>query len=259
MKKPTLRRVRSRLTYSNIIATFALFIALGGVSYAAVKLPKNSVTTKTIKKSAVTSDKIKNKTIKGADVRSNTLTGTQINESTLTVPSAAFAASAASAGTANDTFSVIRSTRSSASNANEAVARTAATEIPLVSHASVSLYAKCFIDTTNNYTHFEILARTTANGAILAGDSTSDSLFGDPDVLNTSTLEDLRQVSDDETDSANDIDDDSSTAVSLLGPDNKGLYFSSLSLGRNGVIATPPVQLPNDDSCYFHVQGSKVG
>ncbi len=38
-----LRRIRSRLTYSDVVASLALFIALGGVSYAAVKLPKNSV------------------------------------------------------------------------------------------------------------------------------------------------------------------------------------------------------------------------
>jgi len=38
----------------------ALFIALGGTSYAAVSLPKNSVGTKQIKSSAVTSTKVKN-------------------------------------------------------------------------------------------------------------------------------------------------------------------------------------------------------
>jgi hypothetical protein len=33
------------LSYANVIATVALFIALGGGAYAAIKLPKNSVTT----------------------------------------------------------------------------------------------------------------------------------------------------------------------------------------------------------------------
>ena len=36
--------LRRGLTYSNVVATLALFIALGGVTYAAIKLPKNSVT-----------------------------------------------------------------------------------------------------------------------------------------------------------------------------------------------------------------------
>lgn len=73
-----------------MIAMVALFVALGGSSYAATKLAKNSVTTKSIKKSAVTGVKIKNRTITGGKIRNNTLTGTQIDESKLaTVPDAA--------------------------------------------------------------------------------------------------------------------------------------------------------------------------
>ena len=38
-----LSRLRSRLTFSNVVALIALCIALGGTSYAAAKLPRNSV------------------------------------------------------------------------------------------------------------------------------------------------------------------------------------------------------------------------
>ena len=48
MGGPSMRRIRSRLTYTNVVATVALFIVLGGVSYAAFKLPKNSVKSKNI-------------------------------------------------------------------------------------------------------------------------------------------------------------------------------------------------------------------
>jgi hypothetical protein len=41
--------MRRHLTYSNVTATLALFVALGGSSYAALKLPKNSVTTVQVK------------------------------------------------------------------------------------------------------------------------------------------------------------------------------------------------------------------
>ena len=41
-------RIRSKLTYSNVIASLALFIALGGAAVAA-GLPKNSVGTKQLK------------------------------------------------------------------------------------------------------------------------------------------------------------------------------------------------------------------
>ena len=74
-----------------VVACLALIVALGGTSYAAIRLPANSVGTKQLKKGAVT----------GVKVKSNTLAGKQINESKLgKVPSAASADSATSATTA---------------------------------------------------------------------------------------------------------------------------------------------------------------
>ncbi len=80
-------RQRPKLTYANVMATLAMFIALGGASYAALKPAKNSIGAKQLKKNAVTTAKIKNETISAAKVKKGTLTGTQINASTLgTVP-----------------------------------------------------------------------------------------------------------------------------------------------------------------------------
>jgi hypothetical protein len=53
-----MRRMRGKLTYANVMATIAVFIALGGASYAAVKLPANSVGADQIKKGAVTPAKL---------------------------------------------------------------------------------------------------------------------------------------------------------------------------------------------------------
>jgi hypothetical protein len=50
--------MRKRLTYANVVASLALFLALGGVGYAATQLPKNSVGTKQLKNGAVTGKKI---------------------------------------------------------------------------------------------------------------------------------------------------------------------------------------------------------
>ena len=44
---------RQRLSYANVMATLAMFVALGGVGYAAVKLPRDSVGPKQIKQDAV--------------------------------------------------------------------------------------------------------------------------------------------------------------------------------------------------------------
>jgi hypothetical protein len=41
--------MRRHLTYANVVASLALFIALGGGAYAALNLPKNSVTTVQVK------------------------------------------------------------------------------------------------------------------------------------------------------------------------------------------------------------------
>jgi hypothetical protein len=81
--------MRPKLTYANVMATIAVFIALGGTSYAAFKLPKNSVGAKQLKKNAVLTAKIKKEAVTAAKVKKGSLTGTQINASTLgTVPTA---------------------------------------------------------------------------------------------------------------------------------------------------------------------------
>jgi hypothetical protein len=54
--------LRRYLTYANVIATLALFLALGGAAYAATQLPRNSVGTGQLKAEAVTAGKIAKKT-----------------------------------------------------------------------------------------------------------------------------------------------------------------------------------------------------
>ena len=74
-----------------VVACIALAVALGGTSYAAIRLPANSVGTTQLKRGAVTAVK----------VRGNSLTGTQINEARLgKVPFADRATNAATADTA---------------------------------------------------------------------------------------------------------------------------------------------------------------
>lgn len=62
-----------RPSYAEVVATLALFIALGGVSYAAIQIPKNSVGTKQLKKNAVTSKKVKNRSLLAADFKQGQL------------------------------------------------------------------------------------------------------------------------------------------------------------------------------------------
>ncbi|HEX8084560.1 MAG TPA: hypothetical protein VF529_09740 [Solirubrobacteraceae bacterium] len=56
-------RLRDRLTYANVMATIAVFVALGGSSYAALSLPRNSVGSAQIKTNAVRSIDVRNRSL----------------------------------------------------------------------------------------------------------------------------------------------------------------------------------------------------
>lgn len=51
----------------------ALFVALGGTSYAAIKLPANSVGNRQVKSNAITSGKIRNGTLRAQDFSAGTV------------------------------------------------------------------------------------------------------------------------------------------------------------------------------------------
>lgn len=65
-------RLRDRLSYANVTATLALFIALGGTSYAAVTLPRNSVGSAQLRSNAVSSAEIRDRSIRLRDVSPTT-------------------------------------------------------------------------------------------------------------------------------------------------------------------------------------------
>ncbi|HYQ79030.1 MAG TPA: hypothetical protein VEP91_07985 [Solirubrobacterales bacterium] len=65
--------IRQRLTFANVVACLALFIALGSGAYAATQLPKNSVGSKQIKKNAVNSAKVKDRSLKAVDFKEGQL------------------------------------------------------------------------------------------------------------------------------------------------------------------------------------------
>jgi hypothetical protein len=90
-----LRRLRP--SPAMVVACIALTVALGGTSYAAITLPKNSVGTKQLKRNAVTSPKVKNNAMTGADVLESSLGRVP---SAATAVTATSATQAATAGTA---------------------------------------------------------------------------------------------------------------------------------------------------------------
>jgi hypothetical protein len=108
-----------RFLRGNTIALIALFLALGGTTYAAVSLPANSVGAKQLKKNAVINKKIKANAVTGGKVKNDSLTGADVVEGSLgTVPSATNATNATNA--ANATNATNATTATNAANATNA-------------------------------------------------------------------------------------------------------------------------------------------
>jgi hypothetical protein len=63
-----LSKLRTRLTYANVMATIAVFVALGGSSYAAI-----TVTGKNVKNSSLTGTDVKNSSLTTKDVKNRSL------------------------------------------------------------------------------------------------------------------------------------------------------------------------------------------
>lgn len=70
-----LSRLRARLTYANVMATVAVFIALGGSSYAALSLPKNSVGANQLKQNSVGAGEVKNRSLGLAEFKNSARAG----------------------------------------------------------------------------------------------------------------------------------------------------------------------------------------
>ncbi|HET7416553.1 MAG TPA: hypothetical protein VFJ61_02850 [Solirubrobacterales bacterium] len=68
-----MRIPRPKLNYANVIATIALFVALGGAAVAA-GLPKNSVGTKQLKPGAVTTSDIRRQAVKAGKIAPKAVT-----------------------------------------------------------------------------------------------------------------------------------------------------------------------------------------
>ncbi len=74
-----------------VLSCLALFVALGGPSYAARtlvgsgQLKKNAVRSKHVRNNSLTGKDVKDRSLSGKDVRDNSLSGADINESTLNI------------------------------------------------------------------------------------------------------------------------------------------------------------------------------
>jgi hypothetical protein len=73
-----LAKLRKRLTFANVVSLIALFVALGGSSYAAI-----TITGKNVKNPSLTGKDIKNSSLTGSDVKNSSLTTSDIKNHSL--------------------------------------------------------------------------------------------------------------------------------------------------------------------------------
>src|SRR5215212_7023695 len=78
MSPSRLSRLRERLTFANVTSVLALFVALGGTSYAAVTLPTNSVGKAQIRADAVGKSEAATNSVGRAEVRSSAIGSSEI-------------------------------------------------------------------------------------------------------------------------------------------------------------------------------------
>jgi hypothetical protein len=64
-----LGRLRSHVSFANTMSLIAVFVAMGGTGYAAIKIPKKSVGSAQLKNNAVSSSKVKNGALRAIDFR----------------------------------------------------------------------------------------------------------------------------------------------------------------------------------------------
>lgn len=108
--RAVVRGLGDKLTFANVISVVALFVALGGSSYAAVMIGSGNV---------------KNRSLRGIDVRKNTLTGAEVDEARLGL-----------VGQAGRAFDADRATKAMSAGDADRVGGTAVTRVDYRSDSS---------------------------------------------------------------------------------------------------------------------------
>jgi hypothetical protein len=162
-------------TAALVVALLALVASLGGGSYAAKLL-----TGKDIKDGSITGKDIKKNSLQGKQVKDKSLTGKDVKDGSVLAADLA-------AGTLEPSTKALRVTATPGANTD--AARTAAPEQVLFSSGPLTVYAKCYTDTSGPTTYAEIYIKTSANGALFDGDDDDASGGAAVDYLNTDTPE----------------------------------------------------------------------
>jgi hypothetical protein len=168
-----------------IVGLVALVLAMSG---AAIALPgKDTVGSNDIKDNAVRSKQIKGKSVKGSDVQGDALKGKQIFEDKLgPVPEAKSVQTVTPLGGG---FERVAAT----DGADTPTARGNAPKVALASRGQLSVYAKCFRNTTTDTTFARVYIETGADGAVFES-SAGGQLEGTGGFLDVGSDENDREL-----------------------------------------------------------------
>jgi hypothetical protein len=141
----------------------------------------------------------------------------------------------------------------SATEATQAAARTAATAIPLVTRGPLTVYAKCFKDSSGPSVRGEVYVKSSADRSTLASDD--DSLVGPAvaDFLNADTLETDATVSTDNVaNNSSDIEYSDDGQFQAVAAD--GTYVDGyVNIGvKQGTLPGGNGPYPANDGCTFN-------
>lgn len=177
-----------------VIACISLFVALGGVGYAAAtgsidgrEIKNNSVASKDIKNSSIVSGDVKNSTLTGSDLKNNAVKGSNVDEGSLgkvgSASRADNAGQADSAGSAN-TANTANSAGSVGGLTLRKVAflpNVPAANGPIASLAGLTINASCLAN------------EVTLNATTSVENSAIFTAYSDTDTSGTGSSADLEQ------------------------------------------------------------------
>lgn len=231
------RRAAAPLTAAAAAALVAGLVVTSGGASVAAKL----ITSKNIKNGTITSLDVKNNALTGADVKNSSLTGADIKDGTTTgadIKDGTVTRADLQPGATTDTV-IPRQRVVATAGPTEADARTAAPSVVLFRKGTLTVYAKCFTDTSGPSTHSEVYIKSSTNGAIF--DSRDDTLDGGPsaaDFLNTSTPE-TDAILEADSASANNasMDSEDDSDFTAFGTDGATLRGWTGAAVKNGSLA----------------------
>lgn len=230
---------RMRPSPALIVAMIALVAAMSG---AAVALPgKDKVGSGDIKDDAVRSKQIKAKSVRGSDVQDDALKGKQVFEDKLdTVPEAKTVQTVRPFG---DSYERAAAT----DGVDTATARANAPELPLATKGQLTVYGKCFRNTTTDTVFAAAFIETSADGAIF--ESGPSQLEGTGGFLDTATAETDRTLLTTSTGGNGSVLDARNWYA--MAPDGTAIGGEVAVAAKNGTVPGGNGIFGEDDVCLF--------